>query len=398
MMPRISTSLKKLVLLCLLLAYGASSQAWPLSNQAQISLITVSPGQELYSMYGHSAIRVQDPVMNLDYVFNYGTFNFNTPNFYVKFVRGKLMYQLAPGYFADLKARNIEENRSIYEQVLHLTPAQKQRVIDFLETNYEPQNREYLYDFLKDNCATRIRDVFKKTLGDSLQYPADIPGTPSTYRRMVGIYQAPHPWVDLGVDLAMGLPSDEKTGVWEAMFLPDYLLASFAKAQLQTPTGPTAFAGPVIKHFEASAVPAAQGFFTPMVAFWMLFVVVALVTLLQFRSKKASHTLDVVLFSLTGFLGVFLLFLWLGTDHQSFATNLNLLWAFPVHLVAGLLLLKKNPPRWLKPYFLVTGLVLVVLAIAWKFLPQEYHPSLLPLVLTLALRAFYIWRAQPAHR
>ncbi|WP_082780309.1 DUF4105 domain-containing protein [Rufibacter sp. DG15C] len=387
-----SSFIKKIAALCLLLAFGGSAKALPLSPQAQISLITVSPGAELYSMYGHSAIRIVDPANGMDYAFNYGTFNFNTPNFYVKFVRGKLMYQLAPGYFSELKDRNIEDNRSVYEQVLNLTPAQKQRVMDFLETNYEPQNREYLYDFLKDNCATRIRDVFKKTLGDSLQYPSDIPGTPSTFRRMVGIYQTPHPWVDLGVDLAMGLPSDEKTGVWEAMFLPDYLLASFAKAKLQTPTGAVAFAGPVIKHYEATAVPANDSLVTPMVVFWTLFVLVTIITFLQFRNKKAGRGLDVVLFSLTGFFGFVVLFLWFGTDHQSFAGNLNLLWAFPVHLITGLLLLQKNPPSWLKPYFLVTGIVMVVLVLAWKFLPQEYHPSLLPLVLTLALRAIYIWR------
>jgi hypothetical protein len=383
----------------LLLSFGV--KALQLSPQAQISLITVSPGAELYSMYGHSAIRVLDPTQSMDVVFNYGTFNFNTPNFYVKFVQGKLPYQLSAGYYQDLVNHSMEDNRSVYEQVLNLTLPEKQAVMNFLENNYLPENRSYLYDFFHDNCATRIRDVFGKNMPQRLQYKKEKPGKPLSFRQMVGIYQAPHPWVDLGVDLVMGLPSDRLTDSLAYMFLPDYLLMGFNQAKVLGP--PTAALGtgtdvqPFVKEinqvFKASAPPTGSTLITPTVFFWLLFVLVALTTFWQLKQRKTGYSLDILLFALTGLLGCILLFLWFGTDHQSFTQNLNILWAFPLHLPVAFLLLRHRKPEYIKFYFLGTALVLVLISITWKLLPQEFHPAVYPIVLLLAIRAWYISRS-----
>lgn len=386
---------------CFFLNFICPAKAIPLSPQAEISLITVSPGAELYSMYGHSAIRVADPLQNMDVVFNYGTFDFNTPNFYVKFVQGKLPYQLSAGYFSDLKYKSIEDNRSVYEQVLNLTPQEKQAVMNFLETNYLPENRSYLYDFFFDNCATRIRDVFGKNMPQTLQYTTNTPGQPLSFRQMVGIYQAPHPWVDLGVDLVMGLPSDRLATPLEYMFLPDYLMQGFKSAKVKATVPDSLGANASIQPFEkklnpifkASAAPAAGTFLTPTIFFWTLFVIVAFLTFWQVRHRKTSLGLDVLLFSLAGLLGFVLLFLWFGTDHQSFSQNLNVLWAFPLHLPAAFFLVAQHKKPFLKTYFLATAVILLVIAIAWKFLPQEFHPAVYPIVLLLALRAWFVSKA-----
>jgi Domain of unknown function (DUF4105) len=395
------TLIKPILITCCLLfsllhlsAQGLS----PLSPQAEISLITVSPGEELYSMYGHSAIRVNDPAQGIDYVFNYGTFDFNTPNFYVKFVQGKLPYQLSVGYFEDLQQHSIRDNRSVVEQVLNLSAQEKQKVVDFLAYNYQPENRSYLYDFFFDNCATRIRDVFKRGMGEALQFPATTTlENPMSFRQLVGIYQQPHPWVDLGVDLAMGLPADAQASPWQIMFLPDYLLAQFQLARVNHqsagPAGGQAFVKETRHLFRATARPATASLRGPTVIFWALLVVLAVYTFYQVRNRQTSHSVDILLFGLTGLLGLIVLFLWFGTDHKAFAGNLNFLWAFPLNLPFAFLLFRKKKPAMVQVYFFGIAVLAALIAISWPVFPQQFHQSVLPLVLLLALRAWYVARS-----
>lgn len=388
-----------LIILCFYSLGSVSALAQSLSPQARISLITCSPGDELYSMYGHSAIRVNDPLYGIDYVFNYGTFNFNTPNFYPKFVRGKLKYQLSVSDFSDFLAAYQYYNRSVYEQNLNLTSPQKNAVFRYLQTNYLPENREYLYDFFFDNCATRIRDVFKKTLKDSLQFDPTVEQKQQSFRQIVGIYQNPFPWADFGVDLAMGVPSDRLAKAPEYMFIPDYLEEGFAKAKVRDNTGIHPFAQPVNVIFSATPpTPVTTSLLTPTILLWGLCILGALFTFWQFRQKRITYTFDVVLFGIIGLLGAVLLFLTTGTDHKAFAKNLNLLWAIPLHLPVAFLLLKRKTPNFLKIYFLLTASLMGLILILWRWLPQEYHPAFFPLVLLLGLRAAFIYLKEKQKR
>jgi hypothetical protein len=344
---------------------------------------------------------VKDPGQGIDYVFNYGTFDFNTPNFYVKFVRGKLPYQLSVGYFEDLKNHSIRDNRSVVEQVLNLTPPEKQKVVDFLENNYRPENRSYLYDFLFDNCATRIRDVFQKGLGDALHFSATPAEEPATFRQLVGLYQRPHPWVDLGVDLVMGLPADAEASPWQTMFLPDYLLTQFSRARVNrhsagpadTQSGGQPFVKETRRLFKAEARPAAASLRRPTVVFWALLGLITAYTFYQVKNRESNHAVDIILFGLSGLLGLIVLFLWLGTDHQSFAGNLNILWAFPLNLPFAFFLFRKSKPAWVRIYFAGMAVLAILLAVCWLIFPQEFHQAVFPLVLLLALRAWYVARS-----
>jgi Domain of unknown function (DUF4105) len=397
------TFIKPILFTCCLLFsfFHLSAQGLPpLSPQAQISLITVSPGEELYSMYGHSAIRVNDPGQGIDYVFNYGTFDFNTPNFYVKFVRGKLPYQLSVGYFEDLQRHSIRDNRSVVEQVLNLSAAEKQKVVYFLEDNYRPENRSYLYDFFFDNCATRIRDVFQKGLGEALQFRKTPDPDARTFRQLVGIYQQPHPWADLGVDLAMGLPADAEASPWQTMFLPDYLMTQFQLARVNrsatdAPAGQKGWQ-PFVKEtrqiFKAQPRPVAASLQRPTVIFWVLLASMAAFTYYQIKNRHINYSADIVLFGLTGLLGLLVLFLWFGTDHKAFADNLNFLWACPLHLPFAFLLLRKNKPAGVRIYFACMVVLAVLIVVTWFIFPQEFHQAVFPIVLLLALRAWYVAR------
>ncbi|QMU30938.1 Lnb N-terminal periplasmic domain-containing protein [Adhaeribacter radiodurans] len=365
-----------------------------LSPQARISLITCSPGDELYSMYGHSAIRVADPTYGIDYVFNYGTFDFSTPNFYPKFVMGKLKYKLAVSNLSDFLAAYQYYNRSVYEQVLNLTLPQKNNVFRFLQTNYLPENREYYYDFFFDNCATRIRDVFQNTLGDSLRFNPALNHKKLSFRQIVGIYQNPFPWADFGVDLAMGATSDRQATASEYMFIPDYLQEGFSTATLQNRNGKAPFAQPVATLFKADSPVLVLVPLRPGIICWALFILGVVLTWWQWRQKRPDYSFDVVLFSVVGLLGFVLLFLTTSSDYKAFGRNLNLLWAIPLHLPVGLLLLRKKTLPFVKTYFLITAIVTGLLLILWQWIPQEYHPAFFPVLLLLGLRAGYIYFTQ----
>ena len=155
--------LKRLGLFVLSLFWYGFLLGQSFGPNTEVSLITVGPGSDLYSKFGHSAIRLNDPDQNLDIAYNYGTFDFNTPNFYPKFVRGKLDYILSVDPTKPLLRYYFRTGREVIEQKLLLSPSEVQYLADFLAENYKPENRTYQYDFFYDNCATRIRDVLEDT-------------------------------------------------------------------------------------------------------------------------------------------------------------------------------------------------------------------------------------------
>ena len=162
-----------LILIVLLSSIKVLSQDIILSSKAEISVITCDPGSELYSSFGHSAFRVVDRITGIDQVYNYGTFNFKTNNFYIKFVRGKLLYDLSSYPFHYFLRDYVKENRTVIEQVLELEPSSKQSFFDFLQNNAKPENKSYLYDFFFDNCATKLPEVSDKVLGENVQMNYD---------------------------------------------------------------------------------------------------------------------------------------------------------------------------------------------------------------------------------
>ena len=199
-----------------------------LTENARISLLTCGPGTEIYSYFGHSAIWIVDDSSGIDKVYNYGMFDFDDPNFALKFARGKLLYKLAVTDINRFMAEYVHTNRTVREQLLNLDYQQKQRVYEFLETNYLPENRYYLYDFYFDNCATRIRDVFENILKDKLHlnYKSYLQGD-KTYRQLIKPDLETELWLTLGIDIIMGMPTDRISASKDYTFLPDYMEIAF---------------------------------------------------------------------------------------------------------------------------------------------------------------------------
>ena len=180
----------------------AAVDAMQLSPNAQISIVTIGPWQgEVYSAFGHSAIRVYDPQFGVDAFFNYGAFTFNQPNFYLNFAKGHLNYKLDVDPYPLYRDHYISYNRFLHEQVLNLDAAQTQKVFNYLFWNSQPENQYYLYDYFYNNCATKLRDVLKETLKDDVTFDGSYITTDYTIRELTDIYLKYQPWGDLGIDI-----------------------------------------------------------------------------------------------------------------------------------------------------------------------------------------------------
>lgn len=347
---------------------GGICYSQALTPTAKISLITVSPGKELYSSFGHSALWVSDPMQGIDKVYNYGTFDFRTEGFYLKFLRGTLPYQLSvsPMYYTLYGAQ--AENRSVTEQTLNLSVTQKQRLYDFLENNYLPQNRQYAYKFYYDNCSTRLRDALKAACGDSLQYlNAPINGTfeAKSFRSWMNLYLQDKDWARFGMNLAIGLPSDQTATPQQEMYLPDNLMEHFDKAKV----GGKPLVASKTKLFEPTSLPPSSTSFVDFllsfrVILFLLALVVVVWTRWQKNIKNTSFLFDKIFFGLIGLAGWILLLLWIATDHGVTAWNLDLLWIMPFHLPLVFFLGNPKYNTWVKKYVAVcfwAGLLAFVL-------------------------------------
>jgi hypothetical protein len=383
----------------LLLAFFLFSfQGWAqfegsrLSPEAKISLITCSSGPELYAIFGHSAVRVNDPVNGLDIVFNYGTFDFDEPNFYLKFARGKLNYKLSISYFRDFVYSYTMDNRSVYEQEMNFTEEQKQQYWAFLTNNYLPQNRFYLYDFFFDNCATRIRDGVEATFPNQVRFNISKFDKDMSFRNLIDLYLPPQPWGDFGIDLALGARIDREATPYEYMFLPDYLAKGFANATLTEKGQTVPLVGEMKVVFEREPIEFSRGFFTPTVLLWVFFAVVLALTVMDFIKRRRSRVFDMTFFFMTGIIGIILLLLWFATDHQATANNFNLLWAIPTHIAVAFFLGQNALPDWVSKYMLATAILAALLLVFWPWWPQMLHAAFVPVTLALGLRAAYtVW-------
>ena len=366
----------------------------PFSSTAQdytLSLITCDPGDELYSTFGHSAVRVVDHVSGQDLVFNYGTFDFNTPFFYVKFARRTLDYQLSVTTLENFLYEYNYFQRSVREQVLDLNAEQEAKIVSFLRTNYQPENRKYRYDFFYDNCSTRIREMMEEVLGQNLSWNPHQDPEEKTFRELIDEYVYPLPWSDLGIDLALGAVIDNYANEREKMFLPDYLEASFDKATIigDGPERPLVKEDRVIYDFPDRASTFSP--LNPYLIFWLFAVGVGVVTFLGFKKKKLFLGLDIGLFTILGLLGLVIVFLWFFTEHSQTKYNWNLLWAFPLHLYLAVWLSKGETGSKTNK-LLLSAMILADLALVfWLFGVQSFHPSILPLLLVIILRTNFLY-------
>jgi hypothetical protein len=375
-------------LFLLLCAPLSHTQVPELSQKARFSVLTCGPGTDLYATFGHSSFRLRDPELGIDWVYNYGTFDFQTPNFYLKFARGKLPYALSKQKFENFLYTYQLENRWVHEQLLDLSPAESRSLLAFLEENHQPQNRFYHYDFLFENCATKIPEVLKKVLGGGLAYSYQHLEEPYTFRGLIHKNLRTNSWSSFGIDLALGSVIDREAKGPEYAFLPEYVESQVGHATLGGT--PLVSRERIILDLDP---PAPLFYFTATPLFWglMLLGISLIITWIDLRNGVRSKVLDFVLFFLTGASGLVIIFLWFFTDHTATAWNGNLLWAMPVNLgLAFWLLLAVPKARTMRRY--LSGLLVLIGAtlLLWVSGLQVFSPVLIPVLAALTIRYSYL--------
>jgi hypothetical protein len=380
---------KLLILLFSTLFFFKQVSASPDSCGLRISLLTVSPGQELYSVFGHSALRVVDSVSQTDIIYNFGTFDFNDPNFYSKFVRGKLLYSLSQETFQNFLYESEYFHRGVTEQVLSFSCSEKELIQSNLFKNLQEENRYYKYDFLKDNCTTRLRDIIFNGTSRVRNNKFLVSKTASTYRDYLHFYldRAEMSWIKLGIDLLLGLDSDHNMSVFESMFLPDYLLkgvgiSKWGDKKLVSEEKTLL----VDMQPKPEKLPLWQ---TPIFFFSVISIIFLVLWNVKFKhSDLIVNKLDFYLFLLVGIFGCVLSFMWFGTDHLSFRYNINLFWALPLNIIAAFYINKENV--FAKIYFLVYSIMLLILIVSMFLFAGKINVALLPLIILLSYRSWMI--------
>lgn len=344
----------------------------------RVSMLTCGAGEELYSTYGHSAVRIIDSTTGTDKVYNYGTFNYGDPQFYWKFTRGKLPYYVTEDDFAYFMREYIIDKRSVMEQVLAVNTQEAYKIQSFLLNNIKEENKYYKYDFLFDNCSTRIRDLFQTTLGPELRYGRVIANDSVSFRTYLNYYERNLHWERFGINLLMSDLVDEKMTNEQSFFLPDFLMQGVGSAFLH--------GQPFVKE-TLQLAPAKQNFTQyvnqPKLILWGLLLLILFISFSK-TGKKYLLYFDVFFFMILGLLGCFMLFMWFGTEHKVCAWNRNLLWAFPLHIGFAYLIARKS--ELIANYARYTNYLVIASMFFGLVAKQEYIAEITPLLILIIMR------------
>lgn len=351
------------------------------TSHLRISILTCGIGDELYSSFGHTGIRVIDSVQKTDVVFNYGTFDFGAPHFYEKFMMGKLPYYIGEEAFNDFMYTYVVEKRKAQEQVLNLSAEHKAAIMAYLGNNMKPENRAYKYDFLWDNCSTRVRDILPRVLGPEFYYGDVLPNKKISFRNIIDQYLFNKHWERFGIDLLLGSRIDSIMTDETVMFLPDFLHSGLIHAKYRDKH--VVMSELTILNYKADVHAKPNG---PL---WVM-IGVLIITVLSFLVRGLQRLKSVMRFVLlfaTGFLGVFILFMWLCTDNQGCYENYNILWALPLNVVVAFAAHKQK--FWLRVYALAAISILIVALIVHLIGFQQF-PLIEISPLLLAMMYVYV--------
>lgn len=354
-------------------------------ENTQISLLTCSPGDLIYELFGHTAIRIQDDSHKLDFVVNYGLFDFDQPHFVYRFVRGKTDYTVGVSYTRSFIQSYAERGSSITESTLNLTLAEKQDLLNRLNENLQPENRIYRYNFIYNNCATKVRDIFDMSIKRKLSYPTHVDSY--SFREAIMLYTETAPWSQLGFDLCLGARADRTATQREMLFLPEVLGETYASAMLTDSTGTQ----PLCLQ-TSQIIPATQekgtAWFSPTLCAYLLLLMVLYASFFLNKHKIWLKRMDVVLFTINGIGGCIILFLILYSQHPFTGQNYNILWMNPLTLFPLITCIFPFMKKINGLFYLGATVMFLSFVIVMPILPQVFNLAVLPWVLTLLLRSY----------
>lgn len=369
----------------------AKAQYFNFQGDPEVSVLTCAPGKAVYAKFGHTAIRINDN-QGLDLVFNYGVFNFDTPGFLLKFLRGRTDYMLGVYPTSSFLVEYKERNSTVWEQKLNMNSEEKQKLIRLLNTNYIPENRFYRYNFAFDNCATRPREVIRDALDGLLISKEVVSG--DTYRDLINYYIEDSPWVSLGINLLFGMNADKPVRNGGELFLPELMRNNlqYSKVRSNSNFNEEKRLVTSIKEVvtaEPEQVKSKIGLlFHPALFFMIILLFGIYLTFKTEKRNKTSKIFDTILYASTGLAGLVLLFFSNFSIHPFVDSNLNLLWLNPFNLVLALMIWSSRLRRLSFYYLILYVLSILVFGGITAWMSYYVVFSLLPLIVVLLIRSF----------
>jgi hypothetical protein len=383
---------KSIIIISILLFSGMNYLLSQASSDVSVYLLTCGPGTETYSIYGHCALRIAIPERNIDQVYNWGVFDFSTKHFAWKFAKGKLDYMLDDESFERFLSIYFYEQRWVQSQKINLEPEEINILVGLVTENLKPENVKYRYDFLFDNCATRIRDLLEKSLGNKLTYPDEKKKGVPTFREKVGEYERPFPWLKMGIDLLLGTPTDKKVTFRDKMFLPldmqnglsEILINRNGKMVplLQNPVTLIDFESPMLKP---------SIFTSPMVVFTLILILLTIFFGIT-KNRKAIKIADITIFTIFSLLALLMIFFNFFTDHEQLRKNLNIIWLSPFVLFClTAIIADKDWIIWFRIVFVLSFLSFILYLVLPSALNNAFLPVLAILMMRSSARAGFSW-------
>ena len=350
-------------------------------NRYKISILSIGEGPSLVDAFGHTAIRVKDAQLKNDIVFNFGVYDFNSPNFYSNFVKGRPEYKLAIQNYSNLIQNYIRQKRYIVEHQLNLDQNSTKIIIDLLvEKLNDPY---YIYDYFRDNCTTRAADIVidktnNKFKDDKLESEAIL-----TYRDLIHRKINENSWAALGIDLCLGAIIDKKINTRETFFLPENLMNYL-----------DLYEGDIIKrniiYSPESEISYRENLPSPLLINLILSLIIVAITIFNFKSNKWNKSLDSLIFLISGSIGILIIYLWFFSNHFAGAQNFNFLWAFPLNFALIFAIYKNKIPNWSIGYIKLLIILIMLLFLHWTTGVQKYNLTLLPIFVALLIRYSFL--------
>ncbi len=388
-----------LLLVITLTSYAKAENNSTDGDSISVSLITCGQGDIVYELFGHTAIRIQSS--EYDIVFNYGIFDFNAPNFILRFTMGetdyKVIYYPFDNFIRDYKGRNI----AVYEQDLNLSQSQAHNLLNMLLINAQPENATYRYSYIYKNCATQPRDFIEIATDNSIQYPQQSDNR--TYRDIMRYYNVNYPWFQFGINLALGSELDRAIDNRAQMFAPMILSENMAGATFVKDGVRTNL---VSNHRILNDVPTDEAILpptpcllTPIVVSVLILLITLTVTFVDIRRTRVSAWYDTILFTAVGLTGCLTFFLIFISTHSATSPNYLAVWLNPFSLLAAILIWIKPAKLLLRYYHFINFALLIILIAAWYWIPQSTSWAIFPLIASTAIRSWnYIYINRCANR
>lgn len=385
-----------LILFCITFASFTKSYAENKMAQDSLeaSLLTCSPGEEIWQYYGHTAICVRNLSTQDNWVFNYGLFSYQTPHFIWRFIKGETDYMVGMCRLEDFLPQYIRRGSYVWEDVLNLSQEEVQKLFQALTTNCMPQNATYRYNFIYDNCATRVRDMIERAIDGNVVYQDEADG--KSLRDIIHEYSGQYAWSSFGQDLLIGADADKAATRKEKEFAPFYLERDIRNALIQrgdTVSQSLVKQSQVLSSVDNSVSKVANTTtkssfpLSPMLCVLILLLICLIVGVLECVKKRSCWPLDVLLLLMQGIAGCIITFMFLFSEHPTVKSNWLILLLNPIPLFFIWEVIKSALKNEKSVYHEWARVWIFAFLCASFFIPQYFSKEILLLALSLLLRS-----------